>query len=215
MSPQSIKKKGVLFIVSAPSGAGKTTLLKALFKADAKLKVSVSYTTRPPRANEVDGIDYHFVNADKFNDMVKQEKFLEHATIFSHLYGTSLKAVEDMLEANHDVILEIDWQGANLVRSKMKNTVGIFVLPPSIEQLLERITHRNDNTINITQRYQEAKDDISHYTEYDFIVINDDFDRSLGELKAIIKATTVNQKYQTAFYDSIVKELVEKEPKIN
>ena len=180
---------GTLYTVSAPSGAGKTSLVKALIEADSQVTVSVSHTTRPMRPGEIEGINYHFVDRDEFVAMLGQNAFLEHAQVFDNFYGTSRAWVEETLASGRDVILEIDWQGAAQVRKLMPETVGIFILPPSQQALLERLTGRGqDDQAVIDKRMAQAIDEMSHYVETDFLVINDDFTTALNELRAIMVA---------------------------
>jgi guanylate kinase len=187
--------KGTLFIVSAPSGAGKTSILRELIGHDELLHVSISYTTRPMRPGEVDGKDYHFVNHEGFLSKVEDGSFLEHARVFDNYYGTDRQEVRDQLEQGFDVILEIDWQGAQQIRSQMFDTISIFILPPSEEDLRHRLEGRGqDNEEVIAKRMRAARAEISHYLEYDYLVINDDFDRALGEVKSIIQADRLRQE---------------------
>lgn len=185
---------GTLFIVSAPSGAGKTSLLKKLIDHDELLHVSVSYTTRPMRPGETDGKDYHFVNHEGFLRKVEDGSFLEHARVFDNYYGTDRQEVREQLEQGFDVILEIDWQGAQQIRSQMFDTISIFILPPSEEELRHRLESRGqDNEEVIAKRMSAARTEVSHYLEYDYLVINDDFDQALEELKSIIQADRLRQ----------------------
>lgn len=180
---------GTLYTVSAPSGAGKTSLVKSLIEADTQVTVSVSHTTRPMRPGETEGINYHFVSHDEFVAMLGQSAFLEHAQVFDNYYGTSRAWVEETLASGRDVILEIDWQGAEQVRKLMPETVGIFILPPSQQALLERLTGRGqDDQAVIDKRMAQAIDEMSHYVETDYLVINDDFTTALSELRAIMVA---------------------------
>ena len=186
--------KGTLFIVSAPSGAGKTSLLKKLIGQDELLHVSLSYTTRPMRPGEVDGKDYHFVDHEGFLSKVEDGSFLEHAKVFDNYYGTDRQEVNEQLDQGFDVILEIDWQGAQQIRSQMFDTVSIFILPPSEEELRHRLEGRGqDNEEVIARRMSAARTEISHYLEYDYLVINDDFDQALQEMKSIVQADRLRQ----------------------
>ncbi|MEN8204656.1 MAG: guanylate kinase [Pseudomonadota bacterium] len=179
---------GTLYIISAPSGAGKSSLLRALLESMAgSLVLSVSHTTRDPRPGEVDGEDYHFVDETAFREMVGREAFLEHAQVFDNFYGTSKQGVIDQLNAGLDVILEIDWQGARLIREQMPAVVSIFILPPSCEALQQRLQDRGqDNDAVIARRMRDAVSEMSHYDEYDYLVINDVFNTAGDELAAII-----------------------------
>lgn len=181
--------QGTLYVVSAPSGAGKTSLVKAMLKQDAKIVVSVSHTTRDIRPGEVDGSDYNFVSMDQFNRMIEDADFLEFAEVFTNKYGTSQRWVEAQLAQGKDVILEIDWQGAQQIRRLMPNCLSIFILPPSRDELEQRLTSRGtDSEEVIGLRMSEAVNEMSHYAEYDFLVINDDFDVALEELHAVFLA---------------------------
>lgn len=181
--------KGTLYIISAASGTGKTTLVKALLAQTQGIGVSVSHTTRKPRPGEVNGQDYYFVDHPQFEGMIGAGNFLEHAEVFGNYYGTSEAAVKERLNAGHDVILEIDWQGAQQVRHLMPECVGIFILPPSREALLSRLTGRGQDAAEVIQRrMDEAVSEMTHYNEYTYVVVNDDFETALGELKAIVRA---------------------------
>ncbi|MBI3775288.1 MAG: guanylate kinase [Gammaproteobacteria bacterium] len=180
---------GSLFIVTAPSGAGKTSLVKALLEKTSGLEVSVSYTTRKPRPGEHDGVHYHFVDVPAFERMIMQGLFLEHAKVFENYYGTSREKVAERLQHSVDLILEIDWQGARQVRTFFPNAVGIFVLPPSRAVLEQRLRNRNtDSDAVINRRLQDAVSDMSHYAEFEFVVINDDFERALADMRTIVAA---------------------------
>jgi len=176
-----------LFIIAAPSGCGKTSLVEALIKKTKNLCVSVSHTTRPPRPNEVNGINYYFVSINEFEEMIKNNAFVEHATVFDNHYGTSTKLIREKLDEGIDVILEIDWQGARQVKENMPNTISIFILPPSNEALLGRLQQRaQDNVETINKRMSDAQNQMQHFNEFDFIVINDDFNTALNDLNLII-----------------------------
>lgn len=180
---------GALFIVSAPSGAGKTSLVKALLEKTADLEVSVSYTTRKPRPGEQNGVHYHFVDVPTFEGMIEQGLFLEHARVFDNYYGTSRAQVAKRLQQGVDIILEIDWQGARQVRAFFPAAIGIFVLPPSRALLEQRLRSRKtDSDEVINRRLRDAVSDMSHYSEFEFVVVNNDFERALHELHAIIIA---------------------------
>lgn len=193
---------GTLYIISAASGTGKTSLVNALVKSFKNMQVSVSYTTRPKRSREVDGRDYHFVTQRQFDKMVDNQEFLEHAIVFGKHYGTSKIETQKKLDEGIDVVLEIDWQGAQEVRRHMVKTVSIFILPPSKQELERRIVGRNqDEQAVIKQRLKAASNEIKHYNEYDYLVVNDNFDEAKEELRAIILATRSrwegrNQKLQ-------------------
>ncbi|WP_421868205.1 guanylate kinase [Motiliproteus sp.] len=181
--------KGSLYIISAPSGAGKTSLVKALLEQDSLICVSVSNTTRAARPGEVDGKDYHFTELAEFDRMIAAGDFLEYAEVFTNKYGTSKRWVEQTLEEGRDVILEIDWQGAAQVRELMPEAVSVFILPPSRPELERRLNNRGqDSDEVIAQRMSEAVSEMSHYHEFDYLVVNDQFAQSLSELQAIFVA---------------------------
>ncbi|MEW8208771.1 MAG: guanylate kinase [Candidatus Thiodiazotropha taylori] len=180
---------GTLYILSAPSGAGKTSLLKALRQQDGALQVSISHTSRPMRPGEEDGKDYHFISQELFQEMIGAAAFLEHAEVFGNFYGTSESEVRAKLDAGQDTVLEIDWQGAQQVRKRFPDAVSIFILPPSPEALYERLSARGQDSEAVIQgRMQQAVSEMSHYAEFDYLVINDDFDTALAELAAIVSA---------------------------
>lgn len=179
---------GCLFVVVAPSGAGKTSLVNALLKEEARLTLSVSFTTRAPRPGEVDGRDYHFVSRERFEAMIAAGDFLEHANVYGNLYGTARSAVAAQLAAGEDVVLEIDWQGARQVRSLFPGLVGIFILPPSLAALRERLTGRGkDSPDVIARRLASAREDISHVLEFEYIIVNETFDAALADLRAVVR----------------------------
>ena len=180
---------GRLYIISAPSGAGKTSLVAALLKADSTIEVSVSHTTRKSRPGEQDGINYHFVDVQSFEKLISEDAFLEHAKVFDNYYGTSRAWIESRLAAGQDVILEIDWQGAQQVRKIMPDAMSIFILPPSKDALRSRLMGRGQDSEEIIERrMSEAESESSHYGEYDYLVINDDFDVALADLVSIFRA---------------------------
>lgn len=189
---------GTLYIVSAPSGAGKTSLITAMLETLEGVQVAISHTTRPIREGEIDGKHYHFINKATFEDDIEKGLFLEHANVFGNYYGTSHAAVNQQLEEGTDVILEIDWQGAQQIRKLAPNTRSIFILPPSISELENRLTKRNQDAADvITKRVAQAKEDITHYNEYDNIIINNDFETALVELKSIfISQRTQREKLE-------------------
>ena len=180
-------KKGKLYVVSAASGAGKTSLVSALLEQVADIEVSVSHTTRASREGEVDGVNYHFVDTAKFEEMVEAAEFFEHATVFGNMYGTSQRHVEQQLHSGKDVILEIDWQGARQIRQLIPDCSTIYIAPPSATALRERLTSRGqDDDEIINRRMREAVSEMSHYVEFDYLVINDEFDQAKENLIAII-----------------------------
>lgn len=180
--------QGTLFIISAPSGAGKTSLVRALLARLEDIQVSVSHTTRPMRPGELDGVNYHFVDPASFEAMIERGDFFEHARVFGNYYGTSRPAVQALLATGTDVILEIDWQGARQVREQMA-AESVFILPPSLPALRERLTARDtDDDAVIEQRMREAVNEMSHFDEYDHVIVNDDFATALTDLEALIRA---------------------------
>ena len=180
--------RGRLYVVSAPSGAGKTSLVKALMEREPRIRYSVSYTTRKPRPNEVAGRDYHFVDVERFDEMAAQGEFLEHARVFDNCYGTGARAVEEALALGEQLLLEIDWQGARQVRARLPEARSIFILPPSRDSLQQRLKARStDADTVIARRLQDAAQDITHWADFDYVVINDRFDRALADLQAIVE----------------------------
>jgi guanylate kinase len=178
---------GHLYVITAPSGTGKTSLVKALMEREAKLRFSVSFTTRKPRANEIAGRDYHFVSREEFGRMIARGDFLEHAEVFDNAYGTSLRSVEEAMRAGELLLLEIDWQGARQVRSRLPAARSIFILPPARAALEARLRARStDSDAVIARRLQDAAHDIAHWNEFDYVVINDRFDAALDDLVAIV-----------------------------
>lgn len=201
--------RGTLYIISAPSGAGKTSLVKSIVAQEKYLDVSISYTTREVRSGEVDGIDYHFVSRDIFLAMSEQGKFLEQAEVFGYLYGTAQDCVETQLASGTDIILEIDWQGAEQVRRLMPEAVGIFILPPSRLVLGERLRERGkDNEEVIAKRLRGAIDEISHYVEFDYLVVNDDFDQARSDLQTIVCSQRLAQLVQASKLERLLIELL-------
>jgi len=179
-----------LFIIAAPSGCGKTTLVDALLKDSIDLYLSVTHTTRKPRVGEVDGINYHFIKKTNFRKMIHNNEFVEHAEVFGNLYGSSREKIEENLNKNIDVILEIDWQGARQVKANMPNAISIFILPPSKKSLHERLIGRGqDDGETIKNRMADAANQMKHYKEFDYLVINDIFDEALSNIKTIIHNT--------------------------
>ncbi len=197
------KGRGSLFIIAAPSGGGKTSLVNALLSQDPRLVISVSHTTRQPRPGEVDGEHYHFVNEEQYRQMVDNGEFMEHAVVFDNFYGTNRNSVAAQLNDDRDVILEIDWQGARQVKSAFPDCCSIFIIPPSLETLRKRLTGRGqDSEQVIERRMRDARTEISHWREFDFLVVNDNFNTALQELAAIIddfrqgRKQQVNKNYQ-------------------
>lgn len=200
---------GTLYIISAPSGAGKTSLVAAMLERDERLCVSVSHTTRPMRPGEQDGINYHFVSREAFEAMIGRGEFLEHADVFGNYYGTSQTWVRDTLARGRDVILEIDWQGAAQVRRLMPECVGIFIVPPSPEVLRQRLTGRGTDTEEVVERrLKEASEECSHAQEFDYLVVNDDFDTALADLLAIVRSQRLRLEVQEDRHADLLASLV-------
>lgn len=199
---------GKLYIISAPSGAGKTSLVRRLLAETASLAVSVSHTTRARRAAEQDGADYHFVAVETFKSMIAAGEFLEHAQVYDNYYGTARQSVTDSLARGVDVVLEIDWQGAQQVRRMLPAAISIFILPPSIAILRERLQNRGqDNAETIARRMQDAVAEMSHYREFDYLVVNDDFATALMQLKSIIIANRLSQERQREQLHGLLRDL--------
>ncbi|UQY37043.1 guanylate kinase [Pseudomonas fulva] len=200
---------GTLYIISAPSGAGKSSLVTALIDSEPHIRVSVSHTTRAMRPGEVDGVHYHFVDHGQFTAMLEQGEFLEHAQVFDNFYGTSQRALEKTLAQGIDLILEIDWQGAQQVRRLMPQAKSIFILPPTREALRHRLTNRGQDSGEIIERrMREAVSEMSHYVEYDYLVINDDFSHALSDLKAVFRANQLLQTSQQQRHAGLLSELL-------
>lgn len=180
-------RRGRLFVIAAPSGAGKTSLVRALMERETGLRFSISYTTRRQRPNEVHGRDYFFVSKDEFERMVDAGAFLEHARVFDNFYGTARRQVEDSLTAGQDLILEIDWQGAAQIRRAMPESISIFILPPSRDELERRLRGRGTDAEDvIRRRLDDAAADMTHWREFDYVVVNDVFERALADLQAVV-----------------------------
>lgn len=199
---------GNLFIITAASGAGKTSLIKALLKEDPHLKLSISHTTRQPRPGEVNGVDYHFVDDASFLKMLGEAQFLESAEVHGARYGTSQPAVDGPLQAGFDVILEIDWQGAEQVRRLFPDAISIFVLPPSLETLEHRLNSRGqDSQETISRRVAAARAEMSHVGEFDYVTINDQFDVALQDISAIVRAQRLKGAVQMKRYAYLIQTL--------
>ena len=193
MSPAKTSAKpsatGLLLVISAPSGAGKTSLVKALLARDESLSVSVSHTTRPARPGEVDGVNYHFIAREQFEAMITNGEFVEHADVFGNLYGTARSSLEDGQATGKDVVLEIDWQGAAQVRTSFPSAISLFILPPSRTTLLERLNSRGEDSAEvIAQRTALAQTELAQYPDFDYLLVNDDFDVAVSELHAVVTA---------------------------
>ena len=201
--------RGRLFVIAAPSGAGKTSLVKALLASEPRLYLSVSHTTRKRRPTEEDGREYHFVAVSEFERLVSEGAFLEHARVFDNLYGTSREFVEQRLARGEDVVLEIDWQGAQQVRRAMPDCVSIFILPPSRRTLAERLARRATDTAEvIARRLADAAGDMSLYREFDYVVVNDDFTRAVEELRRIVEGRGEDLRSTRPGLTTLVSELL-------
>ena len=207
---------GTLFIIAAPSGTGKTTLVRSLCDSTPNLQVSVSCTTRPQRPGEKEGVDYYFIDKKTFDEMVAKNEFLEHKCVFDHYYGTPKKWVEDQLANSNDVILEIDWQGARDVRQMMPDKViSIFILPPAFTTLEQRLRARQqDDEATIKRRMQDAMIELSHYPEFDYLVINDNLDKAVSELINIVEHRRRGEKYLMPDIRDFAEELMAEAGKI-
>ncbi|MDO6549395.1 guanylate kinase [Pseudoalteromonas carrageenovora] len=201
--------RGNLFILSAPSGAGKSSLITALLKKHDDMKVSVSHTTRSPRPGEENAVHYHFVSADEFKALIAKDDFFEWAKVFDNYYGTSKQAIESQLDAGIDVFLDIDWQGAQQVRKIMPSVQTIFILPPSKEELEQRLNNRGQDSAEvIAARMAQAQSETSHYNEYDFVVVNDEFDTALSDIETIVMAQRLTLKAQQNRHQNLLSSLL-------
>ena len=207
----TIARRGLMLVLSSPSGAGKSTLSRRLLQSDPQIAMSVSVTTRAKRPNEVEGKDYFFVTRERFESMVKDDAFLEHATVFNHLYGTPKAAVGEILADGRDVLFDIDWQGAQQLSQKAKDDlVRVFILPPSRAELERRLAERAQDTAEVVAaRMAQADNEISRWSEYDYVIINDDVAKAESQLKAIVAAERLNRQRQTGLFD-FVRTLVRK-----
>jgi guanylate kinase len=184
---------GNLYVVAAPSGAGKTTLVRMLLKHDHAVQLSISFTTRAPRPGEQDGREYHFVAVDAFRAMISRDEFLEWAEVHGNFYGTSQKWISDQLTAGRDVLLEIDWQGAQQVRKIFPDAIGVFILPPSIEELTRRLVGRGTDAADVIERRLAAAEaEMRHVGEFDYVIINDQLDQALDDLRAVVRSARLN-----------------------
>lgn len=209
LNQSSSQCQGNLFVVSAPSGAGKTSLVKALVESLPGIRVSVSYTTRPPRPGEQEGVNYHFVSPETFAGMIQRGDFLEHAEVFGNFYGTSQRWVEEQLQHGTDIILEIDWQGAQQVRRLIPSAVSVFILPPSREILIQRLRHRGqDSEAVIARRTAAAIEEMTHYSESDYLVINDDFQQALADMQAVVRSHRLRQPRQDVRHQTLITSLL-------
>lgn len=200
--------QGSLFVVTAPSGAGKTSLVRALLQADSQVALSISYTTRPIRPGEENGRDYHFVTREQFEEMLERGDFLESAEVYGNYYGTSQVWMREAMAGGQDVILEIDWQGAAQVRQLFPEAVGVFILPPSLEALQQRLQGRGQDSAEvIARRLAAAREDMSHVSEFDYVIINDQFDVALNDLLAVFRANRLRLARQMDRHAALIKEL--------
>ncbi|QIQ41442.1 MAG: guanylate kinase [Buchnera aphidicola (Aphis urticata)] len=203
--------QGILFIISAPSGTGKSSLIKGLLKTKClyNIQVSISHTTRIMRPGESHGEHYYFISKKEFRFMIQQKSFLEYAKVFNNYYGTSRKFIEKMLISGIDVFLDIDWQGANQIRYKIPNARSIFLLPPSKDVLYKRLRSRGqDSDIVISKRMEKAVDEMNHYSEYDYLIINDNFEKAINDLKTIIIAEHLCLFHQKKKYNILISQLL-------
>jgi guanylate kinase len=201
--------KGTLFVIAAPSGTGKTSLVNDVIRRDPQICVSISHTTRTKRPGEENGVNYFFITETEFSQMVKHGEFLEYATVHNHSYGTSKKFVLEQLMAGKDVILEIDWQGAQQIRQLIKDTVSIFILPPSFEVLANRLRQRKqDSFAVIEQRLHAAREEIKHFTEFDYLIINDDFKTAADELLAVFCTNRLRLARAATTHSALLAELL-------
>jgi guanylate kinase len=198
-----------VYVVAAPSGGGKTSLISALLEKDDRIQLSVSCTTRPPRPGEQDGVHYDFIDDDTFTALTNRDAFLEHATVFDHRYGTVREAVDRQLSAGYDVILDIDWQGARQIRDSFPSTCSIFIIPPSLDALRQRLIERGQDSDSVVQRrMRDAQAEISHWDEFNFLIINDNFEQALSELHSIIRSGKPGRPCSEQQYGEILAELL-------
>lgn len=197
-------QQGNIFVVTAPSGAGKTTLVAALLAADQQIKLSVSYTTRAPREGEVDGKNYHFVGREAFIAMLQRSEFLESAEVYGNFYGTSQLWIQQQLDAGNDILLEIDWQGAQQVRKLFPQAIGVFILPPSLPVLEQRLRGRGtDSEESIAKRMASAREEITHVDEFDFVIVNEVMDEAIKDLISVVRAPRLGIARQSAKYAAL------------
>lgn len=202
-----VARRGLMFVLSSPSGAGKTTIAKRLIEQDSNISVSISVTTRPQRPGEKDGVDYHFISQTQYRDMIEQEELLEHAQVFGQGYGTPKQQVFESLVQGRDIIFDIDWQGAQqLAQLARIDMVSVFILPPSLVELNQRLRERaQDSEEVVNQRMAEAANEMSHWPEYDYVIINKDLEKSLAEVRAILTAERLRRTRQLGLVDFVNK----------
>jgi guanylate kinase len=201
--------RGTLFVVSAPSGAGKTSLVRALLEQDPRIRLSTSFTTRAPRPGEIDGEHYHFVDHARFEQMIADDALVEYARVFDNAYGTAEATLREVIEAGHDLLLEIDWQGARQVRERLPEAVSIFILPPSLAALESRLRARaQDSDAVIERRMSQARQELSHFDEYDYLIVNDRFETALAQLGAVIEAERLRLARQHRRHAAMLAELL-------
>ncbi len=202
-----IKRRGCMIVLSSPSGAGKTSLSRAMLRLDKNISLSVSITTRPPRTGEVNGVDYYFISVDQYNEMVENHELLEHALVFGNYYGTPKKPVMQALMKGRDILFDIDWQGAQQLSEQAgDDLVKIFILPPTIKDLKERLLTRAQDSIDtVNQRMEKASDEMSHYNEYDWVIVNHEFDQSLSQIMSILTSERLRRRRQEGIADFVNK----------
>jgi guanylate kinase len=200
-----VRRRGLLLVLSSPSGAGKTTIARRLIAADPGLTLSVSVTTRPPRQGEIDGRDYLFINPERFSEMMAQGEFLEHAIVFGHSYGTPRSPIEEALAAGRDVVADVDWQGAQQLAKKLSSDlVAVFVLPPSLDALRTRLLARaQDSASVVSARMAKSAEETSHWSEYDYVIVNHDIEESIAEAQAIVTAERLRRTRQIGLADFV------------
>lgn len=201
-------KTGLLFIISAPSGTGKTSLVREILAIEPNLKLSVSHTSRPPRSQEVNGRDYHFVSEKTFRQMLMQGEFLESAEVYGNFYGTSQRWINETMAAGHNILLEIDCQGAEQVRRAFPQAIGIFILPPSAETLAERLNKRGqDDSVVIERRLAAVREEVRHVCEFDYVIINQQLKDAINDLSCIIRSQHLKKDCQLIKHDKLIKQL--------
>lgn len=205
-----MNRQGIVFVVAAPSGAGKSSLVNALLQQDPRLSLSISYTTRPMRPGDIDGVQYHFVDNRVFEKMIATDQFFEHALVFNHQYGTARSSIFTVLDQGQDVIMEIDWQGAKAVRQALSNVCSIFILPPSMEALQLRLEQRGqDSPAVIKERLCGAQAEIAHYQEFDYLVVNEDFNQALQQMSQIIAVARLSRQQQQHKHAALLDHLLQ------